>query len=90
MNMTTESGGRQWFPPAKIAAALLLLILCTKVEGMQAQESSSGDQKLTLSNAVDLALKQNLDIQVANIDTAAAGPCDCALGTAAARELRGR
>jgi outer membrane protein len=70
MNMTTESGGRQWFPPAKIAAALLLLILCTKVEGMQAQESSSGDQKLTLSNAVDLALKQNLDIQVANIDTA--------------------
>src|SRR5271168_614768 len=71
MNMTTESGGRQWFPPARIAAALLLLILGAKAEAMQAQDSSSGDQKLTLSNAVDLALKQNLDIQVANIDTAA-------------------
>jgi len=68
--MTTESGGRQWFPPARIAAALLLLILGTKAEAMQASDASSGDQKLTLNNAVDLALKQNLDIQVANIDTA--------------------
>src|SRR5277367_3774605 len=70
MNMTMESSARQWFPPAKIAAALLLLILGTKVEALKAQGVSSGDHKLTLNGAVDLALKQNLDIQIANIETA--------------------
>ena len=70
MNVTTESSARQWFPPAKIAAALLLLILGTKAEVMKAQDAPSGDQKLTLNGAVDLALKQNLDIQIANIETA--------------------
>jgi outer membrane protein len=70
MNMTMESSARQSFPPAKIAAALLLLILGTKVEVMKAQGVSSGDQKLTLNGAVDLALKQNLEIQIANIETA--------------------
>ncbi len=70
MNVTTESRARQWFLPARIAAALLLLILGTKAEVMKAQDASSGDQKLTLNGAVDLALKQNLDIQIANIETA--------------------
>jgi outer membrane protein len=70
MNVTTERRARPWSLPAKMAAALLLLILATKAEGMKAQDSSSGDQKLTLVGAVDLALKQNLDIQVANIETA--------------------
>jgi outer membrane protein len=70
MNMTIESSGRQWFPPARIAAALLLLILGTKAEVMKAQDAPSGDQKLTLNSAVDLALKQNLDIEIANIETA--------------------
>jgi outer membrane protein len=70
MKMTTESSARQGFPPAKIATALLLLILGTKVEIMKAQDASSGNQKLTLNGAVDLALKQNLDIQIANIETA--------------------
>jgi outer membrane protein len=70
MNMTTESSARQWFPPAKIAAALLLLILGTTAEVMKAQDAPPGDQKLTLNGAVDLALKQNLDIQIANIETA--------------------
>jgi outer membrane protein len=70
MNVTTESRARQWSLPAKMAAALLLLILATKAEGMKAQDASSGDQTLTLVGAVDLALKQNLDIQVANIETA--------------------
>ena len=69
MNMTAESAGRR-FPAAKIAATLLLLILGTKAEVMKAQDASSGDQKLTLIGAVDLALKQNLDIQIANIETA--------------------
>jgi outer membrane protein len=70
MNMTTESHAKQWFRPAKIAAALLLLLLGTKAEVMKAQHAPSGDQKLTLNSAVDLALKQNLDIQIANIETA--------------------
>jgi outer membrane protein len=73
MNVTTESSTRQWFSPAKIAAALLLLILGMKAEAMKAQDASSEDkkdQKLTLNGAVDLALKQNLDIQIANIETA--------------------
>jgi outer membrane protein len=70
MNMTTGSNARQRISSAKIAAALLLLILGTEAEVMKAQGASSGDQKLTLVGAVDLALKQNLDIQVANIETA--------------------
>jgi outer membrane protein len=70
MNMTIESSANQWFPPARIASALLLLILGTKAEMMKAQDAPSGDQKLTLNSAVDLALKQNLDIQIANIETA--------------------
>jgi outer membrane protein len=70
MNVTTESSARQWFPSAKFAAALLLFILSANAEVMNAQDASSGDQKLTLNSAVDLALKQNLDIQVANIETA--------------------
>jgi outer membrane protein len=68
--MTSEISARQWFLSGKIAAALLLLILGTKAEVMKAQDASSGDQKLTLNGAVDLALKQNLDIQIANIETA--------------------
>jgi outer membrane protein len=73
MNVTTESSAKQWFSPTKIAAALLLLILGTRAEVMKAQDASSEDkkdQKLTLNVAVDLALKQNLDIQIANIETA--------------------
>ncbi len=70
MNVTTESSGRQWFRQREIAAALLLLILGAKAQVMKAQDASSGGQKLTLVGAVDLALKQNLDIQIANIETA--------------------
>jgi outer membrane protein len=69
MNMTIKTSPRQWFRPAK-AAALLLLILGTKAEMMKAQDPSSAAQKLSLNDAVDLALKQNLDIQIANIETA--------------------
>jgi outer membrane protein len=70
VNRTTEKSVRQWFPPAKIATALLLLILGTKAEVMKAQRVTSAGQKLSLNGAVDLALKQNLDIQIANIETA--------------------
>lgn len=70
MNITTETSARPWLPPAKIATALLLLILGTKAEVMRAQDSPSRDPKLTLNGAVDLALKQNLDVQLANVETA--------------------
>jgi outer membrane protein len=70
MNMKFERSARQCFPPAKIAAALLLLILATKAEEMKAQEAPSTDQKLSMNDSVGLALKQNLDIQIANIETA--------------------
>jgi len=69
MDMTIESGARQWFPLTKIAAVLLLLVLGTKA-AVKAQDASSRDRKLSLNGAVDLALKQNLDIQIANIETA--------------------
>ncbi|WP_433975511.1 TolC family protein [Tunturiibacter lichenicola] len=69
MYMTIERSSRQWFPPAKVAV-LLLLILGTKAEVMKAQGAPSADQKLSLKGAVDLALKQNLDIQIGDIETA--------------------
>jgi outer membrane protein len=70
MNVTTESRLRQWFPSEKVAVSLVFLMLLTKVDVMKAQDVISGIEKLTLATTVDLALKQNLDIQVANIETA--------------------
>jgi len=70
MKMSNDCSARGWFPPAKVAMALLLLFLGTKAKVLEAQDASSGDLKLVLNSAVDLALRQNLDIQVANIDTA--------------------
>jgi outer membrane protein TolC len=64
MKLNTENSSAKWLAPAKIAAAFLLLVLHGK-----AQDASS-DLKLTLAGAVDLALKQNLDIQIADIDAA--------------------
>jgi outer membrane protein TolC len=51
--------------------ALLLIILGVQFQAVTAQEERSGGDKLTLAGAVDLALTQNLDIQIANIQTAA-------------------
>jgi outer membrane protein len=70
MIVTNESRLRQWFPPEKVALSLVFLILLTKVDVMKAQDTISDVEKLTLARTVDLALKQNLDIQVANIETA--------------------
>ena len=48
----------------------LILLVDTNIEMAVAQTAPSSIQKLTLSGAVDLAIKQNLDIQIANIDAA--------------------
>jgi len=65
-----ENNGRQRFTSLKIAAGLLLLIFGAQSEVAMAQNAPAASQELTLTGAVDLALKQNLDVQIANIETA--------------------
>ena len=69
MFKVSENSGRQRFTSLKVAAGLLLLI-GPQAEVALAQNIPAASQKLTLSGAVDLALKQNLDLQIANIETA--------------------
>ena len=52
------------------AARLLIFLLGAGDEMAVAQDAASSIQKLTLARAVNLALKQNLDVQIANIETA--------------------
>src|SRR3954452_8693544 len=71
--MKTERRGRtnlHVLTPTVWAALLLIVLLGGKIEAGVAQNASSSIQKLTLTGAVDLAIKQNLDIQIANIDAA--------------------
>ena len=63
------SRGKQQFRSLKIAAGLLLFIFGAQLPIALAQNAPAATQKLTLAGAVDLALKQNLDLQVANIET---------------------
>jgi outer membrane protein len=70
MNLEIQNYGRQPFMTRKIRSAVLLIILGAQFSAVRAQNAISGSEKLTLAGAVDLALKQNLDIQVANIETA--------------------
>ena len=85
MNREIGTRGRRRLLAARIRAALLIFIFGAQIQVVRAQnEQSSGAQieaamlpnapssseKLTLAGAVDLALKQNLDIQIANIETA--------------------
>jgi outer membrane protein len=51
-------------------APLLIFLLGAKGEVASGQNAPLRIQKLTLTGVVDLALKQNLDIQIANIETA--------------------
>ena len=53
-----------------IAAGLLLLSFGAQPEVAMAQNARAPSEQLTLTGAVDLALKQNLDLQTANIETA--------------------
>ena len=70
MFKATESNGRRRFTSLILAAGLLLAILCARARVAMAQTAPAPSQSLTLTGAVDLALKQNLDLQIANIETA--------------------
>jgi outer membrane protein TolC len=70
MKRKTECNAKQGFSAAKTSAALLLFIFAMTTGPMKAQDVPSDTRKLTLTGAVDLALKQNLDVQIANIETA--------------------
>jgi outer membrane protein len=58
---------RRWLLAMSLRFALPLMLLSATLQGMRAQTDSG---KLTLAGAVDLALKQNLDIQIADIEIA--------------------
>src|SRR5215470_9680831 len=66
----TKGRIRQRLLTAKLAAGLLLFLSAVQGEVAMGQNAPSSREKLTLAGAVDLALKQNLDIQIANIETA--------------------
>jgi len=85
MNPKANNGVRQRLFIGNVRVALLLAIFGARVHVMTGQnEQSNGPQvevgtvhaalassgKLTLVEAVELGLKQNLDIQIANIETA--------------------
>jgi len=53
-----------------LLAGLSLMIFATWTESAMAQNASAETLMLTLTEAVDMALKQNLDIQVANLEAA--------------------
>ncbi|HEY2470511.1 MAG TPA: TolC family protein [Terracidiphilus sp.] len=70
MFKTTERdrGRRSTF--FQIEAGILLLIGCGFAQGAMGQSAPAESQSLTLTGAVNLALKQNLDLQIANLETA--------------------
>ncbi|MBN9617573.1 MAG: TolC family protein [Acidobacteriales bacterium] len=85
MNQETKNRTRQWLLRGNLRVALLLITFGAQIHLAKAQNKQfSGAHiqpamlanapfsrlKLTLAGAVDLALKQNLDIQIANIETA--------------------
>ena len=70
MCKVTEDSGSRRFTSLKMAVGLLLLIFGPQAEMAMAQNMPKAGQKLTLTGAVGLALKQNLDLQTANIETA--------------------
>jgi outer membrane protein TolC len=69
-----QNNGRRQAKTRAIAATFLLLILCATIPAASAQDAlpaaPNPARSLTLTGAVDLALKQNLGIQIANIETA--------------------
>lgn len=70
--LVKEGKGRQLFTSLIIAAGLLCFFLSIRGEEALSQNASAAQLKLTQTEAIDIALKQNLDIQVANLETASA------------------
>ena len=76
MLRTNESNGGNRFTTRRVVAGFLFLFVCASSWVMMAQDAANAaetqapKQTLTLAGAVDLALKQNLDVQIANIETA--------------------
>lgn len=68
MFKTTGNDGRK--RSFKAGAGLLLLVLAAQAIVARGQDSPAATLSLTLTGAVDLALKQNLDLQIANVETA--------------------
>lgn len=70
--MPTANRVRTAQPLASLAAAagFLLLVLGVPMQAAMAQDAGAGSQTLTVTTAVDLALKENLHLQIANIETA--------------------
>lgn len=69
MNVELKCRGKRLLMTG-IGIASLSFILGVQIEGAMAQNSPAGGQKLTLTGAVELALNQNLDIQIADIELA--------------------
>jgi outer membrane protein len=70
MHSTIQTRGERWLLRSRISLSFLLLIALYAIPIAVAQNATERSQTLTLTDAVDLALKQNLDIQIANIETA--------------------
>ena len=83
MNQEMDNRTMQWPFSGYFRAALLMIVFGATVQAVRAQNGhpsgmqtesamppASSSATLTLTGAVDLALKQNLDIQLANIETA--------------------
>jgi outer membrane protein TolC len=70
MNPKIETRTRRSLLTASLRVTFLLIIFGARIQAGMAQNITSSGEKLTLAGAVDLALKQNLDIQIADIETA--------------------
>jgi outer membrane protein TolC len=67
---TTERDRGQRSTLFQIEIGLLLLIICAFAQWARGQSAPAASPSLTLTDAVNLALKQNLDLQIANLETA--------------------
>lgn len=65
-----SSPATQRFGLRRIAAGALLVIFGAHLEVVKAQNTQPKSQSLTLAGAVDFALRQNLNLQIANVETA--------------------
>jgi len=66
----TTNDSTQRFTSCLLAAAIPLLTWLAPGGAAIGQDRPAASQSLTLKGAVDLALAQNLDLQIANIETA--------------------